>query len=373
MGNQNGTSQQPQAAQMAKAPRMTLSSISRGKTDRPYRIVLYAGSGVGKSTFGASAPNPIFIAAEDGTFHLEVSRFPTPESWTDILDAIDVLTREKNDFKTVVLDSADWAETLLWKHVCEVGKVTSIEDVGGGYGRGYSAAIDQWRILLSVLERLQSKTGMHVIILAHSVVKPFRSPISDDWDRWEMKLNAKAAGLLGEWADELLYAAFETFATKDAKTKRVKGVSSGARLIYSTRNAAWDAKTRRGLPETLALDWAEFEAAAKGSELDAGVLVEEVKQKAKVLGGEMEKATLASLGRVGQDVSKLKLLSNWCETKLAAKGNEDADSRRNVQGEGTARRCTWDDREEHGVRRGRVRVRRLRRQQPPDQLVRVLQ
>jgi hypothetical protein len=163
---------------------------------------------------------------------------------------------------------------------------------------------------------------MHVVILGHSIIKPFHSPITEGWDRWEMKINAKAAGLLSEWTDELLYAAFESFAVKDPKTKRIKGVSSGARLIYSTRNAAWDAKTRRGLPDQIPLSWDAFEAAASGSAADATALVAEVKARAKEMGGDIEKQTLASLGRVGEDVSKLRVLSNWAEAKLAEKGTQ---------------------------------------------------
>jgi hypothetical protein len=56
----------------------------------------------------------------------------------------------------------------------------------------------------------------------------------------------------------VLFAQYETYAIKDEATKRHKGVSSGLRFIRTQRTAAWDAKNRDGLPESLPLDWEAF-------------------------------------------------------------------------------------------------------------------
>ncbi|RYZ41299.1 MAG: hypothetical protein EOO72_07980, partial [Myxococcaceae bacterium] len=103
--------------QQSKPPvpsRMTLDALVRGKRAAPLRVVLYGVEGIGKSTFGASAPAPIFLGAEDGTDHLDVTRFPSPESWQEVLDAVRVLTTEQHDYRTLVVDTLDWAEPLLW-------------------------------------------------------------------------------------------------------------------------------------------------------------------------------------------------------------------------------------------------------------------
>jgi len=71
------------------------------------------------------------------------------------------LQTEKHEFQTVVLDSLDWVEPLIWKAVCEEGKVENIEQFGGGYGKGYVRALDLWRRLIKELAVLNQ--NMHVL------------------------------------------------------------------------------------------------------------------------------------------------------------------------------------------------------------------
>jgi hypothetical protein len=243
--------------------RMGLGTLSKGRVEKPVRVVLYSPEGLGKSTWGASAPSPVFIGAEDGTSQLDVTRFPEPSNWQDILDAVATLTADEHEHRTVVIDTADWIEPLVWAEVCRCAGKKSIEDLP--YGKGYTAALDLWRVLLSRLDALREKRRMHVIVLAHSLVRTFRSPDSDDFDRYEMKLHAKAGGLLKEWADCVFFGSHETL-TREVNGK-AKGVSTGKRLMHTTRTAAWDAKNRYDLPESIELPrhggWAAFVAAVK--------------------------------------------------------------------------------------------------------------
>jgi len=107
------------------------------------------------------------------------------------------------------------------------------------------------------LEKLRAVKSMAVILLAHSWIKPFKNPEADDYDRYELKLHSKSGGLIKEWCDAVLFANYETYAAK-SKGQRVRGVDTGARLIHTQRRAAWDAKNRYDLPETLPLDWDAF-------------------------------------------------------------------------------------------------------------------
>jgi len=309
----------PTPAPPARPSRMTLANVVRGKQERPHRVVLYGVEGIGKSTFAADMPSPIFLGAEDGTAQLDVVRFPSPTCWEDVVEAIRVLGTEEHPYQTVVIDTLDWLEPLVWSKVCADAKVTSIEDVGGGYGKGYTAALDTWRLLLAMLDRLRERKAMHVVLLAHSHIKSFKNPEGHDFDRYELKLNLKAAGLVKEWADAVLFANFETFAAEDKRTKRAKGVSTGARVIYTTRTAAYDAKNRHNLPEELPLSWADFEAACRGSDDRAAKLEQDVEQKIADLGGPDAERARASLGRAKGDAGKLAQLDAWLNTKLAAK------------------------------------------------------
>jgi hypothetical protein len=307
----------------ARTVRMTLAAVTTGIVPAPKRLVLHGVDGVGKTTFGADAPKPIFLGAEDGTGHLNVARFPAPESWLDILDAVRTLTNEEHDFKTLVVDSLDWVEPHIWQYVCDAAGVNGIEDIGGGFGKGYTAALDLWRQLLSALERLQSAKGMHVILIAHSLIKLFKNPEGDDFERYTIKLNDKAAGLCREWSKAVYFANYETFAVKE-KSKRVKGVSTGARLLYTQRTAAYDAKDRYGLPESIPLSWAEFDAAAMAaSPADPKALVAEITRKAKLLGGEIEAFAATYVEEHAGDASALAKLNDRMNGKLADKREQE--------------------------------------------------
>lgn len=301
--------------------RMTLKALVRGKKEQPLRVVLYGVEGIGKSTFASGAPKPIFLAPEEGTAQLDIDRFPAPETWPEVLEALRVLEREDHEYQTLVMNTLDWLEPILWAHVCERDEMKNIEEYG--YGKGYSAALEEWRIFLASLERIRRSKGMHVVMLAHSWIRPFKNPEGDDFDRYEMKLNNKAAGLMKEWADAVLFSNYETFASKDKRTKRVRGVDTGARLIFTQRKAAYDAKNRYGLPDSMPLSWGEFEGAVRTHEpADPERLKAEIERKLKLLGGEIEKGGTAAIARAGSDAMKLAQLNNWANAKLAAKEEE---------------------------------------------------
>lgn len=305
-----------------------LQAVTKGRVERPYRITLYAPEGLGKSTFASNAPSPIFIPTEDGTAHLDVARLPRPATWADLMAGVAALTSEPHDYQTLVIDTLDAAETLNWTKVIADAppdksgeKPKSIEEVGGGYGKGYQAALDVWRQLLAALERLQAERKMHLVLLAHSQLKLYRNPQGDDFDRYTMKFNEKAASLFREWSDDVLFGNFETFGVKEKGTaKRVRGVSSGARLLYTIRTAAYDAKTRRGVRDGIPLDWNEFAAAATAQQpADPVALIAEIERLAKEVGGDMEKHARDAIARAGKDATKLVQLNNWLAAKAAEK------------------------------------------------------
>jgi hypothetical protein len=50
---------------------VSLASIKRSGFSKPPIAMVYAVHGIGKTTFGACAPNPIFIQTEDGLGAIE--------------------------------------------------------------------------------------------------------------------------------------------------------------------------------------------------------------------------------------------------------------------------------------------------------------
>ena len=301
----------------------SLAGLVKGRQRTPHRIVLYGVEGIGKTTFAADAPKPIFIPTEDGCGRFDVDRFPLAESWQDVLDAVRVLTTDAHGYKTLALDTLDRAEFLLWDFICKRDGKTNVEDYG--YGKGYIAAQGEWRVLLAALERLSLKRGMNVILGGHSYVKTFKNPQGDDFDRYLLKLNDKAAAVVREWAETVLFANFEVVSKED-KRKRIRGVSTGARYIYTTHNAAYDAKHRDDLPDCLPLSWVDFAEAVEAHQpADPAALKDECERKAREIGGKVEADTLPLIAKNAGNAAWLARLNDRLNAKLAEK-NETAPS-----------------------------------------------
>jgi hypothetical protein len=241
---------------------MVLGSITSGRVVAPLKTLVYGPPGVGKTTFAAGAPGAVFFPIEEGTNAVDTARFPAPESFQDVLDGITELERGEHKFKTAIFDTLDALEALIWAKVCADAKKASIEDVGGGWGKGYVAALGELRLFLSRLERLRNTRGMNIVLVAHAQVKKFANPEGQDYDRFELKLAGKgASALVQEWVDNLLFANFEVIAATDEKTDRTRGVATGKRIAHTVRAGAYEAKNRHNLPDPMALDWASYREA----------------------------------------------------------------------------------------------------------------
>jgi hypothetical protein len=248
-----------QAAAPAASSRMSLNNVTRGRQDKPLRVILYGVEGCGKSTFASQAPSPIYLCSEDGTSRLDVARFPPPRAWSDVMEAVRVLTHEEHTFKTLVIDTLDWLEPLCWEAVCQAHNKRNIEELG--YGKGYLFALDQWRALLGKLDMMIRARKMHVVLIAHAAIRRVDDPQTGPFDRYRMKLHEKSADLLREWVDAILFARHEVTTYTDKN--KVRGRSTGHRVMYTQWTAAYDAKNRFDLPPSLPLAWDELEAAVR--------------------------------------------------------------------------------------------------------------
>jgi hypothetical protein len=244
-----------------------IEGIIKGKRSEPLRILIYGSEGIGKSTWACQAPSPIVIPTEDGLGGLEVDSFTLAHSTGDVLHAIGQLYDEEHDYHTVVVDSMDWLEALIWLDVCRAANASDIAAIP--YARGYSASAKSLKNVIDRLDDLRAH-GMTVIMTAHAAVERFNDPMSDPYDRYRLKLHKTAAALLFEWCDVVGFATHDhIMKVSDVgfgqKTQRA--ISSG-RVLRLTGCAAWAAKNRCDLPDKLPLAWSAFEAAltaAKGA------------------------------------------------------------------------------------------------------------
>jgi len=245
-----------------------LARIQRGKTPMPPRVLVYGTEGIGKSTFASEAPKPIFIQTEDGLDEIPCDKFPLAGSYEDVAGALAELRTEKHDYESVVIDSLDWLERLIWDRVCIDSGVKNIEKADGGYARGYSHAVDYWREVVNQLNILRSSRGMVVLLIAHTKVEKFEDPESSPYDRYSPRLHKHAAALLTEWSDAVLFATRKIRTqSEDAGFNRKRtiahpvGKDGGERILRTVGGPSCIAKNRYGLVDDLPLSWAGFMAA----------------------------------------------------------------------------------------------------------------
>jgi hypothetical protein len=227
------------------------------------KILVYGVQGIGKNTFAATFKNPILLQIEDGSAALDIPAFPLVTDYAGILDVIIALATEPHDYKTLVVDSLDWAEPLLWQQTCDHHDKESIEAFG--YGKGYIELDRWWRRVMAGLDELRHTKGMDIVVLAHSEIKRTEPPDSDPYDTYQIKMQKRAFALWQEWADMVLFLNYKVQIHK-VKTglneERARATGTGDRCIYTSERPTWKAKNRWSLPDEILIGkdktWSSF-------------------------------------------------------------------------------------------------------------------
>ena len=297
---------------------MTLQGVVRGRR-RPPRIVLYGPAGIGKSTFGASAPQSIFVPTEDGVDNVPVDQFEKVQTWEDVQARLQQVATEKHNYRTVVLDTLNGAVDLAAEMVCKNqygGQWTAKKGDGGflGWAQGWKSTAQTIRSILRTLDYCR-KRDMTVILLAHTGLHNVRHPSQGDYTKFAPEMDKAIWSPICAWADMVLRADYE-YVVVPGKSKMAKGraVGSSVRKLYTVGSAAEDAKTRAGyeLPEVMDLDWLAIE-----NELGKpNVTIQEVQLLWNIMDEEQSMKALAYLGvdsataLDSADLHKLKIMLN---------------------------------------------------------------
>lgn len=255
--------------------RVTLSHVGRGKLWNPLRVVIHGPDKIGKTSWAAGCVGPrydrgsddaIILPTESGAEYIDVARYPLAETFEEALAVVDELTTATHSYKKLVIDSLDWLEGLARDYVCRKHGKRNVEDFG--FGKGQALVFDEMRGFVMRLERLRREKQMHIIGTAHTTIRNFKNPEGDNFDRYELKLqasnNANVAGLWKEWPEYVLFTNFEIL-TQRTKEGQVKAVTAQEpeRKLYTRRTAAFDAGSRLAIPAELPLDWGAFARAVK--------------------------------------------------------------------------------------------------------------
>ncbi len=228
----------------------SISQLNSTKSTNPPITLLYGVDGVGKTSLAAEWPDPIYLhtEGEEPPNDVELATPGTLTSYEELLGLIGELVTEDHDRKTVIIDSLDGLESLVWAATCERLKVGSIEEPG--FGKGYVETDKEWQDLLGGIAALKAR-GIAVVMLAHPEIVRFDSPISDPYSRYGIKLHKRASALVREKADIVGFINYRTtLKTKEVGPKKAitHGEGGGDRQIHLEERPGFVAKNRYNMP-----------------------------------------------------------------------------------------------------------------------------
>ena len=196
---------------------MDLADIRKFTAQLPQRFLIYGAEGVGKTTLASKFPAPIFLQTEDGCpSGLEIDSFGPINNFEDLRFGVGALASEPHSYQTVVIDSLDATEELIWRDACRSQGWSSIESPG--YGKGYVIVESWWIDILKGLEFLRHRIGMSVVLLAHSAIETINDPRAASYTSYQLRLHKRARGLVQDWCDAIGFLAPETFMCRARKS-----------------------------------------------------------------------------------------------------------------------------------------------------------
>lgn len=241
---------------------MDLSLLKPSVEFKKPKMIVYGTEGIGKSTFASQAPNPIVLDLENGMDLINIPKYKA-DNFVKVLDLFSSLLSQEHNFEYVLIDSLDWLERLMISHLCHVHNAKSLVDRSCkvfAYGAGEKLLLSMWNDLISILDKINQKKNMGIILTAHCDIKRFDDPLTESYDMYRIKLEKSSSNLVKEWVECILFANWKVQIEGEDmgfnKTiNRAKGVG---RVLYTEKRPSFEAKNRYSLPPEMPFNWNIF-------------------------------------------------------------------------------------------------------------------
>ena len=261
--------------------------VVKGKQVKPNFIMLYGQPGIGKSSFAADAPKPLFVDADRRTSHLNVERL-VPESWQQVFEITEWFKTQK--YESLVLDTADALEIMAKDKIAKDYKKERFDDIQD-HGKNWNLLADEFKVLGESLSAVRD-AGKNIIVLAHAEVKTINDPVAGAFDRWQPRLYGKVTATFKDKVDCMFFASNEILVKKGEK----KALSDNVRYLFTEFHPGYDAKNSFGLPPKFEL-----------RELSPFKYYEELKGESKVTPDVIKRQIEAMLPKLSEeDQAKVK-------------------------------------------------------------------
>lgn len=176
-------------------PENTISKSLRGRF-----ICIYGAEKVGKSTFGAKLPRPLFCNFEVGTNYLPVKPINI-DNWSTFKLVLRQLKdpRAHEIYDTVVIDTVSEAYSACEKFICAQNGVQRVGEIP--YGRGYSDTKAEFESALRAITMM----GFGLCCICHAEKKNMPGPNDTTIEVMQPAMPTRAADVVNRMVDIIAY------------------------------------------------------------------------------------------------------------------------------------------------------------------------
>lgn len=220
-------------------------------TNSGKRIMIYADTGMGKTTLCSTSPNPVFLGLDEGGREIRhpitgepLNRIPGLESFSDVRGALQQ-TSLFDSYETAVIDTVTILEELARPYVVATiptDKGQTVQNIlGYGWNKGYEHLYQVMKLILSDCDEL-IRRGKNIILVAQATTNRISNPGGEDYLRDGPRLYAgkpSIEALYCEYVDHIFRIDYHNAFVKE---KKVSG--STERAIFCQPELYFRAKSR---------------------------------------------------------------------------------------------------------------------------------
>lgn len=240
----------------AKVFKFRGKEVKVGRTISPLKTMIYGENGIGKTEFASKPETSIIMDCEGNCGHIERAKpEETLKSMDECQEFINDLLRQDHDHKYLVVDSLDAIETLMSEKINSLYTAQQLS-----YGRSKEIWAKHIKEFIDSLDRLIVNKKMNITFTAHSRIKQVNNPMTEPYDRYDLRLNEAMRTGFCNWVHCILFATKEVIFEERKETgfskKKAKGIER--RVLYTRGDPTYYGKNVFNLPPKIRLDHQEF-------------------------------------------------------------------------------------------------------------------